>query len=103
MNEGNRLRTEIEKLIQAAQQKKSELSILERNCRHKYGASIYDPEKTQKFIFTHYEGAGSDPWPAGYYVPDKKDRWSRTCELCGRKEYTFKQRPSKYEPDFSDR
>lgn len=61
------------------------------NCKHKWLPSIYDPETVQEPVFSHYIPRGSDPEPVYNYYPKNKDRWSRTCECCGKKEYTHTQ------------
>ena len=101
------LRDDVSRLEQELRYKKEELSRKESVCEHNnkfktscWSSPEYDPEPYKEFIFTHYEGGGSDPIPQGYYADKKKDRWSRTCRLCGKKEYTYEQTPVKYEPKF---
>lgn len=42
------------------------------------------------------------PHPDGYYIDKQKDRWSRKCKICGKKEYTYKIEPVKYKPKFNN-
>lgn len=99
---GFELVAEVERLQKLLEKNKLELSTLQKNCDHKWAKSIYDPEKVSRFVFTHLEPHGSDPIPRGYYVPEDKPRWSRTCETCGKKEYTYERKPiiTSYEPSF---
>lgn len=94
--------SEIERLEKLLSQKKLEQSALQRTCNHKWLDAIYDPEEVSEFVFTHYEPHGSDPIPRGFYKSKQKPRWSRVCECCGKKEYTYEKKPviKCYEPSF---
>lgn len=71
-------------------------------CSHDFEKSQYDPEEGKEWVFDHYEGHGSDPYPVGHYIPKTIPRWSRACKHCGKKEYAYDQKPivKGYEPDF---
>jgi len=74
-----------------------------RNCKHDFTKAIYDPETIKEGYGSVQDGAGSDPhWSYAGYRDVQKDRWSRECKLCGKKEYTYKQEPiiKGYEPKF---
>lgn len=73
-----------------------------RNCSHTFGKVFYNPEKTKEWVFTHYSGHGSDPFPEGYYKDKEIPRWTRICSECGQEEHTYKQKPivTGFEPDF---
>jgi hypothetical protein len=72
------------------------------NCDHKWKETIFDPETIQESVFRGYEGHGSDPYPVFDYYPKQKNRWSRECSKCGKKEYTDKQEAviKEYKPKF---
>jgi hypothetical protein len=93
-------KTDIEKLAEELESKKQLQYQLERNCNHDWNPTIYDPENYQEAVYDHLEPHGSDPEPIFRYYPAKRDRWSRTCKLCGRKEYTKEQKPTEYQPSF---
>lgn len=91
----NRLQQEIE-----SEKRKQE------HCRHDFNKAVFDPKKEIEFvpdIAGGLKGHGSDP----YYdsIPKDKwvDRWSRTCKICGKVEYTYKQKVTHVdkEADFS--
>lgn len=95
------LRNEITEMQRQLENKQRQLSNIETNCKHSFGEPIYDPEKVQEPVFSHYEPCGSDPIPIyNYYEKDKK-RWMRKCSNCGKIEYTYKlKQVDKYYPDF---
>lgn len=65
-----------------------------QNCRHDFKDPIYDPETTREPYGYKMQAQGSDVWsvPEGY-KDVQKDRWSRECKICGKKEYTYDQEP----------
>ena len=92
------------KPIDKVKQLKEEISKQENrinNCDHDFNEPIFDPEIYKKWVFTHYEGNGSDPIPRGNYIDKEKNRWSRKCKKCGKKEYTYSLEPIKYKPKFN--
>lgn len=91
---------DIEKLKRELEEKERLQSNMERNCVHEWKETKYDPEEYQQPVYSHMEGHGSDPYPVYNYHPAKKDRWSRECAKCGKKEYTYEQAPVKYAPKF---
>jgi hypothetical protein len=73
-------------------------------CKHSFTEPIYDPESVMEGYGSVQDGAGSDPhWGYEGYHSVQKDRWSRTCITCGKKEFTNKQEAiitTKYKPKF---
>lgn len=64
------------------------------NCKHEWKDSIYDPETVKAPYGSRQVGKGSDPWwEPGGYRDVQKDRYSRECKHCGKKEYTYTQEP----------
>ena len=71
-------------------------------CSHDWYDVEYDPEKTSKGCGGHYEGCGSDPyWVFDGYETINTPRWSRTCKICGKIEYTKQQEVVKTQPKFN--
>ena len=66
------------------------LRIAQANCKHVWGKAVYDPE--EKPITKWVEDYHIQTEYFYKEVPtgeiEKIDRWSRTCEKCGLKEYT---------------
>lgn len=85
---------------------KKEISKYEksiRDCKHSFNKPIYDPESVMEGYGSVQDGGGSDPhWGFEGYKEVTKDRWSRECEICGEKQYTYKREPviTSYEPKF---
>ena len=73
-------------------------------CKHSFTEPIYDPESVMEGYGSVQDGAGSDPhWSYAGYHTVQKDRWSRFCTICGKKEFTNKQEvilTKKYKPKF---
>lgn len=90
---------EIEKL----QNELKSLQAKQSNCKHEWNKPIYDPETVKEGYGMHSVAHGSDIYPeyTGYHDV-QKDRWSRECSICGKKEYSYKKEPviSGYEPKF---
>jgi len=88
------------------EQLKRELAASEirmQNCKHVFADPIYDPETVKVGYGSVQDGAGSDPhWSYEGYRDEKKDRWSRECTICGKKEFTNQQVPviKGYAPKF---
>lgn len=62
------------------------------NCKHDFDKTIYDPSIEKVGYGSVQDGAGSDPhWSYAGYYDEEKPRWSRTCKLCGKIEYTQEQ------------
>ena len=70
----------------------SELEANIHNCKHVWGDTEYAPINISEPYGFNAVGRGSDVWyePVGY-TNVIKDRWSRTCEICGKIEYTNKE------------
>jgi hypothetical protein len=86
---------------------KEEIDSLQReinNCNHVFNKPKYDPETVKEGYGSVYDGAGSDPhWSYAGYRDVEKPRWSKECTICGKKVYTYKQKPiiTGTEPDFN--
>ncbi len=83
------------KLQQQLDQKKEEIEKLKRqilDCAHDFAEPIYDPETVMEphIRYGDYsQSHGSDYYPAFDYHNKQKDRWSRECKKCGKKDYTY--------------
>ena len=89
--------------IEKLQKDLENLKAQQSNCKHDFKAAIFDPETVKEGYGSVQDGAGSDPhWSYAGYHDVQKDRWSRECKLCGKKEYTYEQEPviSNYQPKF---
>jgi hypothetical protein len=88
------LKTELQRLQEA-------VAIEESLCPHEWGKTVYDPEHYREPFGHKLIAMGSDCYsePEGYRDATL-DRWSRTCILCGKKEYTKTQKPAGLVPDF---
>lgn len=74
--------------IENLQREMERLKNVQKNCQHVWGKVVSDPDVEKEFVYTHMGGRGSDPYPEGYYKDKDVPRWSRTCTVCGVKEYT---------------
>jgi len=70
-------------------------------CNHMFPEFTQVVRQVSDPILLRYEGKGSDP-EAIYDQNNKKDEhgWERTCERCGKLEYTTKTQPVTFGPDF---
>lgn len=92
---------EIRRLERELNEKKEALNKKQSNCEHEWLDTKYDPEEILiQYCTGGYEGTGVDKWPKTAYRKGKKDRWSRTCEKCGKVEYSYVQKATRYEPYF---
>ena len=76
---------EAKKLVEKLQREQN-------SCKHDFKEPIWDPEdgfRQEIRIGDFSQSHGSDYYPAFDMVPTKKDRWSRDCRICGKKEYTY--------------
>ncbi|RKJ46531.1 hypothetical protein D7X98_04020 [bacterium 1XD8-76] len=90
-----------EQLKKEYEDKLAALRAEQSNCDHEWGVVKYDP-KIKKEPYGYCQVVqGSDVWgePAGYQDVEYK-RWSRTCQKCGKVEYTSRLVPFKYVPEF---
>ncbi len=58
----------------------------------------FNPENTTKselIIGDFSRCHGSDYFPAMRSVPYQKDRWTRTCEICGLEQHSYEQEAKK--------
>ena len=85
---------EIKQLEEQLKRKKSDFAQKQANCKHEFTEPIYDPEKYNEPVFSHYIPRGSDPEAVYNYMEREKHRWSRICIHCEKKEYTFEQKPT---------
>lgn len=63
-------------------------------CQHQWGPTKYDAEKKVEFVNDYsrgLQGHGSDPYYHTIAQDKYVDRWSRTCNKCGKTEYTYTQ------------
>ena len=64
-----------------------------RKCTHIFGDSYFDPEIVMEGYGSVQDGAGSDPhWSYAGYMPVEKNRWSRTCKMCGLIQHAYELR-----------
>lgn len=93
----------LQKQVDALNSEISSLRSQMQRCQHTYGKGVYDPETHTEPSGSRLVGQGSDVWfePTGY-TKVKKDRWSRECTICGKKDYTYEKQAvvSSYEPKF---
>lgn len=60
------------------------------SCKHEWQESKFDPESHMVSDNRKgYEHHGSDMWPVPSYHEEFRNRWSRECSKCGKKEYTY--------------
>jgi hypothetical protein len=91
---------EIDRLEGELQSRKDTLKRVQGSCSHEWEPTLYEPETYMEPVFSHYEEHGSDPTPVYTYRDKTKDRWSRTCKKCSKKEFSYSQKAVKYEPSF---
>ncbi len=98
-NELIKTRAELEHKLK---QINSTIETNQRNCKHDFSPTKYDPDSKHEPYGHVMVGRGSDVWyePTGYKEVEIP-RWSRTCKDCGRVEYTNKTRSVGVEPDFN--
>jgi len=93
------IQQEIEKLERELVRLKRE----QKECPHEWSDTKYNPYEGTKQIADGIEAQGSDIWPKMKIISTTKDRWTRTCNLCGLQQHTEKlsdvSKP-KMEPDF---
>ncbi len=89
------LRDEINQIEIKLKDKTELLETLEKECSHVWGESQYNPMR-RKDITLYHSITGSfvigehDHVPPEFVEIVTVDRWSRTCEVCGKTEYTEK-------------
>ncbi|MFA5419831.1 MAG: hypothetical protein WC341_15365 [Bacteroidales bacterium] len=94
-------RKKVEALLSELRSLQGEISHEESHCNHQWGAVQYDPEHYREPTGFKLVAQGSDCWSeAEGYRDATRSRWSRTCLLCGKKEFTTKQKVEKTVPDF---
>jgi len=63
-------------------------------CGHVWSDFLYNSEMTTEQIIIpgdYSQCHGSDYYPATELRPVLKDRWLRTCKVCGKQEHTYKR------------
>lgn len=93
----------IRQQIEEHQAKIHELQRQMSNCHHDFKDSIYDPETVREGYGSKLIAHGSDvEYRYEGYHNVQKDRWSRECKICGKKEYTYTREPviDHYRPKF---
>lgn len=85
------LRAYVSDTERAFNEAKARLDAAERDCRHDWDEQ-YDPKYEEGYTI-----AGDPPgtmgvdWRGPMYVPSKTTpRWKRTCQTCGKVEYTLR-------------
>lgn len=92
--------TREEQLRREYESKLSALRAEQNSCKHEWEEVKYNPkivnepryESRWQGVDIYYEIVG--------HTEKKIDRWSRTCNKCGKVEYTKEQVAVKYEPKF---
>ncbi len=81
------LRSQLAAHQSSAESLQRRIERLESNCRHSWGAPVYDPIEHPGYQ-EPASGAGSDYIPS-FWVSARTDRrWHRTCTACGKKQTT---------------
>jgi hypothetical protein len=88
-------RRRIEELTEEITSLRFDIAVESKECQHVWEPPLYDPLPATTVSFI----PGSCSLP-GYFQNNK--RWSRTCELCGDKQYTYKEKVVSVAPDFGD-
>ncbi len=97
-------RKRCEQLMAELRSLQQDISHEEKQCHHIWGETTYDPEHYSEAYGYKLIAQGSDCWsePEGYRDATRP-RWSRTCVHCGKKEFTQKQKPLNFVPDFGEK
>lgn len=113
MQRGTKMTQEAKQLREKLEETRKELNKLEKSieelsryCKHKFGATTYDP-----IITPAYHLSGDPPgtmgvdWQGPMDVPEHVEkRWSRVCEYCGEIEYTTNTKQKiEYLPDWGQK
>ena len=66
------------------------LKRIQSSCKHEWNNAVYDPERVE-IMREEIDVQGVDIWyiEVGTGRYENKDRWSRYCPKCGKKEYTY--------------
>jgi hypothetical protein len=85
------LRVLIERLKSELKKAESELQGYESRCQHNWEKTIYDPIYHKAYTIPgDPPGTMGVDWRGPVYVPAETiDRWRRTCNTCGKIEYTI--------------
>ncbi len=88
----------LETLLKEVELTKKEI----QDCDHKYSVPVRTTRTIKVPEFDHYEGHGSDPEPVYNWHDKTEHGYERTCEVCGKMEYTNQTKPviERHEPDF---
>ena len=83
---------------QTLQKRLSEIEVIQRKCNHEWGEVVYSPDYISKSRVTSMsltdDVLEEEKWK------EPRDRWYRTCNLCGKTEYSYEQKPTAYIPVF---
>lgn len=89
---------EIAALEDKLKELKDKQSELERNCKHEWDNTFYNPETKIELRKNPHSSPGS-------FDVDRHeitiDRWTRVCKKCGREEHTTEKVVAEYKPVFS--
>lgn len=99
------LEEEIATLREQVRRKEWQLFEIQRTCKHKWTAPKYDP-----IIRPGGSSPGDTPGTMGVdfrgpcsWPEERTPRWSRTCTVCNKVEYTSKTKVTAEAADFGDR
>lgn len=85
MNSNDKIK-DLKRQIEAEEQKIA-------NCRHEWGKSFYNPEKTSEPYGSVFRSQGSDAWTEPEGMKDVYvTRWTRVCTKCGHENHTKKEK-----------
>lgn len=93
------LRSFVNQLKEDQRKAENRLEMLVRQCKHDWGSAQYDPIISGGYSY-EASGGGVDYRPGGYVPRTEGKRWKRTCNLCGKQEYTQKEVPVAMKPQF---
>lgn len=102
MNVIQKLKFEISNLENELQSKKETLQLFIAQCKHKWGAIMYDPIKVNASVFPGDTVGGIDRRPAMHIPEQVTKRWTRTCLNCGYVQATYKSQNGPDIPVFRD-
>lgn len=76
--------------LELLQERIKKIEKYQSQCKHDWDIAEYDPEKKEKTI-EEYVKVGTDSYyrESGTGIYEYINRWSRTCKICGKKEYTY--------------
>lgn len=83
------MKTELERL----QERIAQIKFAQAHCDHEWGQVEYDPDKREitREELVNLGLADSYYKTVATGMFEKVDRWSRVCNKCGKKEYSYEQ------------